>query len=366
MATMRSLGVHTPSALTVLISEGILPEDPAEHLYTWETYYNASCEESSFEETLTTEYCVVWSCGGIVKQIFNFEVEQQKVQQAVLTWFSLDEGETSRGQKRKPEESKKKRGPLSGDTAEKRKATKVRSRALVILLKLQALVYFLDGASHVVNLPFEVEKAFPAPRGLILQRKVPTQVIPATPTAPSAPNNSFFSPVSTRPSQLGSSLRIDPIPKEQAKQLWPGLDFNLLRSSAEPIEDTLPRHYTFTDPLAEMGLIVQDVPNATKGRLSIGRLGDKSIDSLDRDEEIIYVSAKDELPGQQNAGETPLILVVTANYVKRIFSVWYGSYIGSKPVSSLFATRPRLVSGAKSRRRSSFVTTGASTPGSER
>jgi anaphase-promoting complex subunit 1 len=359
MAAIRSLGVHSPSGLPYLISEGVLPEDPPQDSYTWETYYDPACESLGFEELLSTETCVVWSRGGVVRKVFNFDVEQQKVQQAVLTWFPSDDG----GLVRRRDESPTKRRRLSPEDGPQPTSTpeKSRARALVVFLKLQAHVYFLSGASHVVNLPFEVEKAFPAPRGLILQRKLPPQVIPATPIPPSAPNNSFFSPLSTRRSQPTSSLRVDH-EKLPGSSAWPGLDFNLLRSPAEPVTDNLPRHYSFTDPLSEMGLIVCEAPPQPKSVVSRGISDDKTVDVVSKDEELLYVSPLDEIPVGENDDDTPLILLVTANYEKRIFSLWYGSYIGSKPVATLFTGRTTPASGTKTRRRSSFIPTGASTP----
>ncbi|KAF9636269.1 hypothetical protein BFW01_g7164 [Lasiodiplodia theobromae] len=92
MASIRSLGVRTPAALPYLIQEGILPEDAPSDAYTWSTY----SDDDGEEEVTATEYFVVWSRGGIIRKAYNFEVEGEKVLQAVLTWFPSGEANALR------------------------------------------------------------------------------------------------------------------------------------------------------------------------------------------------------------------------------------------------------------------------------
>src|ERR1700760_2648230 len=93
MASARSLGLHTPSALSYLVAESLLPPDPSPNLYSWETYTDGGSEE----ELLCTRTCVVWSRGRIVRKLFSFDVEQESVHHAVLTWFPAHEDAATPG-----------------------------------------------------------------------------------------------------------------------------------------------------------------------------------------------------------------------------------------------------------------------------
>jgi anaphase-promoting complex subunit 1 len=353
MAAVRSLGLHTPAGLPYLIAEGFLPKEPHEDSYTWETYN----ESDGHEEVLTTERCVVWSRGGVVRKAFSFDIEKEKVQQALLTWFPSDDDTAhvyskSSHQNTSPNATKQQRlTNIPSPASPKNKL----SRALVIFLKHQARIYFLSGASHVINLHFEVERAFPASRGLIIQRKLPAEVVPATPLPPPPPQNSFFSPFAARHSQQNQSFRPSSKGSEQPAQL----DFNLLKRSKTPAADSLPRHFCLTNPLSEFGLVVHtpaELPQKTSNPIAPSQ----DLESLDKDEEILYVSPATEVV-DEDSNQAPLTLVVTANQSRRVYSVWQALYAGSKPLSSLFKGR-KTTSTAKARRRSSFVTTGATTP----
>ncbi|GME22123.1 20s cyclosome subunit (apc1) [Neofusicoccum parvum] len=168
MASVRSLGVRTPAALPYLVQEGILPADAPPDACTWSTY----SDDGGEEEVTATEHCVVWSRGGIIRKVYNFEVEQEKVLEAVLTWFPSDEATALRNT---TQDLRQDHGPGTlfakdrvrepGYPAHEEKGSSRRSppdappeklsRALVVFLKTQAHVFFLAGSSHVVNLPFE-------------------------------------------------------------------------------------------------------------------------------------------------------------------------------------------------------------------
>jgi anaphase-promoting complex subunit 1 len=90
MASLRSIGVHKPAALRYLVQESILTHDSTDRDYVWDTYANES-PDGPTDELVTTEYHVIWSRGGVICKIFNFEVEKEKVKQALLTWFMVDE-----------------------------------------------------------------------------------------------------------------------------------------------------------------------------------------------------------------------------------------------------------------------------------
>lgn len=357
MAAVRSLGLHTPSGLPYLVQEGFLPQDPHEDSYTWETYN----ESDGHEEVLTTEQCVVWSRGGLVRKAFSFDVEKEKVHQAILTWFPSDDGTSHLHHKSRQNETPPtaaKRQPSSSTLASPSSNRNGLSRALVIFLKQQARIYFLSGASHVINLHFEVERAYSAPRGLIIQRKLPIEVVPATPILGGpTPHNSFFSPFAACHSQNNASFR----PSSRGSGKPAQLDFDLLKRSKTPAADSLPRHFCLTDPLSEFGLIVHTPSEPQQKTLQSIRTISEDLESLDKDEEILYVSPTTEVIDEDNF-EAPLTLIVTANQTRRVYSVWQAMYTDSKPLSSLFTGQKAPSIAKAARRRSSFVTTGATTP----
>nr|POE48746.1 negative regulator of mitosis [Quercus suber] len=390
MANIESLGVHTPIALPYLIREGILPYDPKQDLYGWKTYvYNEGHGEAE-EEILFTKTAVVWSQGNFIRNIYRFHLEGENVTHAVLANFQ------------KPSRASKK---VSGPTGENyhgydssRKAfaravgqghrtaapivarastTDLLERALVVVLKTKAHVYYIHGAWHIVDLPFEVTAVFPAPRGIILQRRGPVSVIPAsTPQVPAAPPNSFFSSQprpgtaysppptmlkssestqSTRPSLLGS---ID-------GQLEP-LYRNMIRSSTEADEADDPLLYSLTDPFSDLGVIC-NIVLGPKSRLQGKGFSGSNVElgPIGPGEEIIYVSEADECQNRSSKAQTSLMLIVTVNEDLQLLTLWHAWYIQKRSLNSLM--RQRAVNkAAKLRRRSSFLSaslgTGATTP----
>lgn len=360
MAAVRSLGVHTPSALSHLIAEGILPKSANPDLYTWETYVNNDVEE----EVLFTPTCVAWSQGRVIRKLFSFDIEKEKVQHALLTWFpsheSHDDTSSSESLKGVNSKTQTKGAPTEG-SAKIKALRKSSSRALVVLLQYQAHIFFLSGASHLVKLPFEVEKAFPAPRGIVLQRKLAPGQNPrsqASSTRPPAPQNSFQSPLSFKSLQAISSR----LPKAQYndQDYNAGLDFSLLDGLESPNEDSIPRHFSLTSPLSEFSLVVRAPLNNPDFWASSTR-ATRSLESLETTEELLYISPADECADIIDA--KPLLLVVTADYEKGLYSIWNATYLDPKPISRVLtgASTPTVTS--KNRRRSSYVnTTGTVTP----
>ncbi|OCK76345.1 hypothetical protein K432DRAFT_428787 [Lepidopterella palustris CBS 459.81] len=380
MASLRSLGVHKPSALSYLVAESILSEDATEQDYTWESYNDDEFEDSGEEEVVTTDYHVVWSRGGVVRKVFNFEMEKEKVIQALLTWFPSDEGTMTASQAQSTGGGGEKdvlRTSLTQGTqpatdpnsywqyTSRSTAADGPSRALVVFLKSQAHVFFLSGSTHVVNLPFEVERAFPATRGLILQRKIPqSEVIPPTPVLPPAPQNSFlsFSQSFSQPqrrfeSSFGST--------RQSKSPNPGTENalfleELIKGSTASTSDCLPRVFSFTDPLSELGLVVHVVSGPDRGsQLSVNGSGHRRLEQIDKAEEVVFVSSWNEIRFDENSDDKPLVLVLTANYQANTFTIWTASYIEPKSISSA-ARRHTAGPGHKPRRRSSY---GPTAPG---
>ncbi|PVI06975.1 negative regulator of mitosis [Periconia macrospinosa] len=389
MAALHSTGVRKPAALPYLIAESILDQNCTEHDYTWETYRDED-PNSPTEEVVTTTHHVVWSRGGVVRKVFNFEIEKEPVIQALLTWFPTEQQTTASAKVAKDGlELDLQRTFLTQGTQpatdpnaphEQVFTTKeVKSRALVVFLRSQAHVFFLSGTTHVVNLPFEVDKAFPAARGLILQRKIVTpKAIPSSPQLPSAPPNSFltnpqsflsqtFTQSFTHPHRHTSSLG----PSRLSMGLKPGPAMplfleELAKSSAVANTEGLPRLYSFTDPLAELGLVVNVTTSHERDSLlTINGAGHRRLEAIDKAEEVIYVSAKNEILFDQSGNDKPLLLVITSNYKTNKFTIWSAAYMEPKPISNSRKQHAPL-SVHKSRRRSSYGPTapgtGATTP----
>lgn len=384
MAALHSVGVRKPAALPYLIAESILPAHATERDYVWETYHEGPNEPE--DEVVTTKYHVVWARGGLVRKVYNFEIEKERVVQALLTWFPTEEPASapSRSTHTGPTWKHLTQGTQpatdpDAPTEQTPRTVEGRSRALVVFLKSQAHVFFLSGSTHVVNLPFEVEKAFPAARGLVLQRKIaPRQSISASPQIPSVPPNSFLSNaqsfLSQNPSQSfsqpfhrkGSSLgpsRLSLGPRQSKTPLF--LE-ELAKGSVVPNTDGLPRLYSFTDPLAELGLVVHAVAgNERGGLLTTNGSGHRKLEAIDKAEEIIYVSPQNEVVFDRSGNDKPLLLVVTANYETNVFTIWSAAYLEPKSISHSRKHNASL-SASKARRRSSYGPTapgtGATTP----
>lgn len=383
MASLRSLGVHTPSALSYLIAEQILPEDASEDHYTWETLSENAEGLNEREEILYTDDCVVYSKGTIIQKVFRFEAEEQKVKQALLTRFYEDEIHGSsedaergdpRGHLALPAPS---RLPLEGgfgsshhghvNNTQSRAGQRRLSRALVVILNFQAHVFFITGPSHVINLPFEVECAFAAHHGIVLQRKIPrNDPVAPTPALPPAPNNSFVSSQSSfahwsQTRHLHHHHQSVPSAKK-GEPLTANLHEELLKLAEPDIPDTLPWLYSCTDPLSEMGLIVV-APSSSNQYLSVQTERRGGFEPLNKSEEILYLSQTSEVPDEPK--EFPFLLVVTGNYSTKRYSFYQAVYVDEAPASVQLkhAELGRMSNVAQ--RRSSYnpvIGTGATTP----
>ncbi|RAR10569.1 negative regulator of mitosis [Stemphylium lycopersici] len=385
MASLRSIGVHKPAALQYLVQESILTDDSTDRDYTWHTY----TDDGPVDELVTTEYHVVWSRGGVVRKAFNFEVEREPVKHALLTCFMLHEPSHAASDSREstPGHSADARSqsfltqgtqPATDPTAPVDNApptTEVPSRALVVFLKSHAHVFFLSGTTHIVNLPFEVEKAFPAARGVVVQRKLaPLHPVPASPHLPSAPPNSFLT---TNHSFLSQHLSLSqsfsqphrrPVSSRHGKSRLSGattyLD-DLINPTAPLNPEAIPRLYSFTDPLSELGLVVNVVSGGDRSSLlTTYGSAHRRLEAIDKAEDIIYVSPRNELLFDRSGNDKPLLLVVTANHETNVFTIWSAAYLEPKSIATSRKQHLPLPI-TKSRRRSSHGTapgTGATTP----
>lgn len=342
MASVNSLGLHQPTGLQYAVKEGFLTADATSTSYSWTNVCDDDIGSEVDDELLVTPRCVIWSRGGVFRKSYNFDLEKEPITQALLTSFP------SVG----PLPSKNrgiKQGPKSRNTKEK---------AIVVFLKTQAHVYFLSGTSHVIHLPFEVESATAAPIGLIIQRRlraddnvavslkfprVPPNSFVSSQPQPWSPTSSIQSTFST--ADLGAPMQM-PTQISTLKDLW---EPPSIQSDAN-----WPRLFSLSDPLSEMGLVVAQ-PGLSDGRGK--RRSSGKIATLDPSEELLHISRPNEFSSKDS--ENPLVLAITLNRETSMYTVWRLAYVGQEAIPN---GKFRLLGSGASRRRSSFMPTGTSTP----
>lgn len=415
MASVTSLGLHKPSAITYMITEGLLPPNPSEDLYNWQVLPDEAVnlggrDTEAEEEILFTDHCVVWSRGAVIQRVFRFEVEGEAVSQAIFTRFS-DNGtrknaplaasceksdfhshgsilkeDSRQGQfpafplRQRPEYFKhetrvdERQHYLWAHTSEKRTySSYLRGRALVVVLATQAHIHFLSGASHIVHLPFEVDVAFPCSQGILFQRKAHIDKINSeTPKINSAPPNSFVSTNLGLSSPAPSSRMHDSmrdLPKLtglKGHSMFLSSDRRSL--STRGTDMRLPRLFTMHDPLAELGIVVE-VSNSPVRDSQIHQeaVAAHLSDFLDLREDLLYISPNDEIQERRRGPSfpPPCILAVTQNPETSSMTVWAVKDTYFRPVS-YSQGRHHPQSGNKcSRRKSSYgqgIGTGTTTP----
>lgn len=386
MAAVSSLGVHSPTALPYLVAEGLLPSHPKPDQYQWETYVvEDGTADSVEEELLVTQNAVAWSQGKFLRNIYRFGLEGEPVVQALLTTFSSPESK-SRDHDAILDRSQSSRSSLGSsgprEVAQTDGPPCPPSRAVVVLLKTKAHIYFLRGAHHIVDLPFEVERAFAAPRGIILQRKRTFQSsLPPTPQVPAAPPNSFFSSQGHAPSFLRQSVS-PTLVKTFAKTSFnhkptqpsplggnPKLDAlfqDVIAAPGKRGDEDITNVYSLSGPLSELGVVTYSIQHHRVARSSKLQNGlSVEFEGLDPAEKVIYVSSRDELASHQEEKLGQLLLIVSFNPEINIVTVWHAWYVEEKSLKMLLKLRADQ-KAAKARRRSSFLSanmgTGATTP----
>lgn len=368
MAELVSLGLSRPCGLSYLINEALLPADPDPSLYSCHT--RPSHAALPAQELLYTTECVVWSIDGAVRKVYNFKGQQRKVRQALLATFprnpsSLHHPDTL------PRNASKSHHPSTFSTNDSRSHhladfstndsqshhPQSLSPSLVIVLATELHIHFLSGSSHVVSLPFDLERAYSAHQGIIVRRKPssPTEDdidgpgVPPPPPFPSfaSPSHSFSQ--STLPMPLSDSDSTALPPHLSA------LFASIAQNSQSPANINLPVFYSLADSLSDFSpiLCASHVQSArtTPGTAPIETV---NYDFLDHDEDIIYVSAQDELASTPVPGDLPLLIIVTANSRSRQISIWQSWYLEPHSLSSLLALRAKK-KAAKARKRSSFA-----------
>ncbi|KAL9625103.1 MAG: hypothetical protein Q9160_000832 [Pyrenula sp. 1 TL-2023] len=380
MASVQSLGLHEPTALPYLISESLLPPDPSGAEYASQTYAaRRTASDVEEEEITTTKDCVVWSRGGVVKRVYRLDIERESITQAFVALFASNSNigkpdivEATRplSLKRQPS-GVRSSNETNGDRKEEKQtglharfsstpgdqhhrtaqtsSPRRFERALVVILKTQAHIYFISGDSFVVPLPFEVQNAFPTSEGFVLQRKLSES--DDTRQQPSAPHNSIVSSQVTRgPHSSQSTFRVGQPPKPSLT-ISTASDFKWPTSRKKDVKS--PRLYSLTDPQAQIGLVIATNHNRYDG----------SLGAVASDEELLYLSRKGELYNA-DAGED-LYLAVTSNAKSNTYTAWKVTY--HRYDDPFTASRPSKsnLSGYRSRRKSSNVFgmgTGATTP----
>ncbi|KAG9519209.1 hypothetical protein KCV07_g5098, partial [Aureobasidium melanogenum] len=386
MADFVSLGIHRPSALPYLISESVLPENHSSKDYIWKVYPGPS--DDSEDEVLYTSNCVVWSQDGHVRKVFNFDSAKQPVSHALITRFRNDLLAKTASTASKSANhvisyaanayasrwgTKPQRDPRNLLSLKTGDANGF-NRALVIILKSEMHIHYLSGSNHVLNVPFDIEKVFPAIDGVVVQRKAPTITKePPTPTIPAPPPNSFTSSQPYLFSQPRSpELRANRY-RPSVLPPSPSTHFNLdalyqdLTKGPDPhMTDELPRFYSLENPLSDLA----PVSHATVCRQPrFPRPGAPSgpiveYDMLDPAEELVYVSAQDELAETAERDDAPLFLLVTVNRELGQITVWQAWYLQPPKLSDLLSQRAAH-QAAKAKRPSSAMTSrtaGATTP----
>lgn len=408
MASVTSLGILKPTALAFLIKEGILPNDTCETRLRWhQVSTNGIGEADGEEEELaTTDHCVVWSRSSVIQRVFRFDIEQERVTQAIFANFS-PEAPTSSSPSTKeyafdqPQPSgpapevginvrkvrtsvSKLKGnedtfPFNPDQMEGEKyclfgdqdrnsvhtVKTFRRRALVVILKTQAHIIFLSGASHVVHLPFEVDKVLPLNYGVLLQRSMSSNHDdPLLSSLPSHPSASGHVGLAGPASGFQGQYKLSDLPttKERKLPLHP-MASDPLRQSKAGVETRLPRLFSLTDPLTEIGIVMAVPKLFTNKKGDYSSTEDSVSGVLDQNENLLYTSSSDEF--EHKVINKPNLIAVTQNQKLDLVTIW--SVLSIEASSALDSQRgsSSLRKGTASRRRSSYgpgVGTGAATP----
>lgn len=350
MASVTSTGIHEPAGLRYAIAEDILPHNPAPDLYNWEIY----SDENGEDELFTTETCAIWSRGGEVGRCLRFDAEKEPVLKALLVYFPAGGHDIEKNEHSEPPSTGAKT-PTKTDL----------SKTLIVFLRTQAHVFSFSGGDYVVHMPFEVETAVAAPRGVIIQRRSKLDTtVPVTLKFPRAPPNSFLSsqilPVASDvTNQTFSTVGLGkprPMPLRLSSTLETMWDMPL-----EAGDSGWPRLVFLADPMLQIGLVVAQ---PEKGSKVSGPGSATRTPFLDPAEEILHVEAitHDRTPSKDGGINDNLVLAVTVNRETSMYSVWRMTYLKS---GDQLTSRRKKPKPKASRRRSSMqpgLQSGTATP----
>ena len=347
MASVTSLGLHQPTALEYAIQEQILPENPSSSLYSWEIIVDHEPGHEGEDELLVTKDTVIWSRGCIFRKSFGFKLEKEPITQALLTYFPNPEHDSNTSS----------HGESHADEASPREEHRPLTKALVVFLKTQAHVYFLQGTSHVIHMPFEVESACAAPQGVIIQRRQTTDNgVAASLKFPKVPPNSFISnqispdSIRTASEQMPFTTETLGKPKSLPLRLSTSID-NTWEVPSNANDSHWPRLVSLTDPLLEIGLVVTKPDSASRRKSYKG--SSRSPRVLDPAEEILHI---EELPNpalhaRGKKSNEKLTLAVTINRETSMYTVWTFTFI---PHQDPFVAGRKKTRRRSDRRRSSM------------
>ena len=308
MTSVRSLGLHEPSALPYLVAEAILPIDPDPSSYRW-TVSQVSDDLGSTvieEEILTTDYCVLWSRNGSIKRALNLNVEGESILHAFVTQIGLDE-------------------EVQAVSNAQNAPTNSWKRALVVVLKTQAHIFLLSGDSYVVPLSFEVESAFGFPYGFILQRKLGDDETHGH----GKPVQYDLSTINETLTSIGGDSSRPSLVLPEKHHSTP----RVLHSNA----NGMPRTFSFTEIMSELGLAVW----------SPHRKGEPLEDCkpLPRSEKLLSMSGFGDSGTSYLSGH-PVCMALTFNQTSSTFTLWH---VGPGPVTNGPQRNPPKDSQPKSR-----------------
>ena len=400
MASVQSLGVHRPTALPFLTSEGILPPEPPQSAYAWQAYSHRTKHGDAIEDELVyTSHCLVWSRGGVIQRVFRFDIEKEAISHAIFTQFAVP-----------PEHSKLEGASLAQSNNEsslyktshlKTKRTRAKAnhldsqndhipisqgntnerilegednirRALVVVLKTQAHIYLLSQTAYIVHLPFAVNSVSPSFLGLIFQRKVTEEKrLQPNIKVPPAPQNTFSYSQSTFANAHASFSTLDdvlnPVESENLDPLFSPLVEKLQETSGCSETPEIPGLFCLVDPLTEVGAVVTRIKSSSENKSGIKHPVSSPYVSLDPNEKLLYISPQSEVSQRSEhlIDKSPLLLAVTENQVERSTTLWTVTYVDQHSVNSSQLHILQSSKNSGSRRRSSFasrLSTGATTP----
>ena len=323
MAGVASLGVHEPSALNYMVTESILPPNPAKKLYAWHSYgiVDKNTGRTVEEEILYTQYCAIWSKSRVVQRVYNVDLEGQEILHSFVTAFAKRERPSQR-----LDGSNEPHAPLRG----------AYERALVVVLQNRAHIYFAAGDSEILPLPFEAERAWPAARGFLLQRKMSPLIKElSTPTA----ENSHHG----------------------AQSFW----LERVWRMPEVRGQAAPRTYSVTQAQPELGLVTfSQATGHSSSRLDV--LEDHN---LNNDEILRYVSSCNDIHEALFVDGAPKSLAVTSNDYLNTYTIWEVNFEAEHDLGLPRKRRKVEANSLGPRRRSSNVfgrSTGAGIPSGPR
>ncbi|EFX03396.1 20S cyclosome subunit [Grosmannia clavigera kw1407] len=346
MASVKSTGIHEPAGLRFAIAENILPYNAAPDSYAWEIH----TDDNGEDELFTTDTCAIWSRGGEVGRCLRFEAEKEPILKALLAYFPAGENGIEN------EDS------ASCNTGADPSTRSSLSKTLIVFLKTQAHVFSFSGGEYVIHMPFEVETAIAAPRGVIIQRKSKLDTtVPVTLKFPRAPPNSFLSShilpmVNDLGSQTFSTASLGK-PRPMPLRLSSTLD-TMWDTPLETGDSGWPRLVFLADPMLPIGLVALQPEKGS--RLGISA----RTPFLDPAEEILHVESimHDRTTSNNNGNNDSLVLAVTVNRETSMYSVWRMSYLNSGDQITSRRKKPKTT---VSRRRSSMqpgLQSGTTTP----